>query len=48
MACLQRGANLSDTSLPDQTTLKIGLKHLASFLVKKRDIIMPKVTYGSD
>ena len=48
MALVQRGAKLSDSGLPDSTTLTIGLKHLRDFLVKKRDIIMPKVTFGTD
>ena len=45
MACLQRGATLSGSGLPDETTLKIGLKHLSDFYIKKRDIIMPVVKY---
>ena len=46
MALLQRGAHLSDSGLPDSSTLKIGLKHLNDYLVKKRDILMPKVIHG--
>ena len=48
MALVQRGAQLSDSELPDETTLKIGMKHLDSYLTKRRDIIMPKVGYGAE
>lgn len=48
MACLQRGAKLSDSGLPDSTTMKIGLKHLNDYIIKKRDILMPKVKYGDN
>ena len=46
MALVQRGANLSDSGLPDETTLRIGLKQLNEFILKKRDILMPKTIYG--
>ena len=48
MACLQRGAKLSDSGLPYSTTVKEGLKHLSDYLVKKRDVYMPKVIRGTD
>ena len=48
MALVQRGATLSDSGLPDETTLKIGLKHLNDYLMKKRDIYMPKITQKDD
>lgn len=48
MACLQRGAKLSDSGLPDETTMKIGLKHLKDYFIKKRDVIMPVVKYTGD
>lgn len=48
MAIKQRGAHLSDTGLPDQTTLAIGLKHLKDYYVQKRDVIMPVVRPSKD
>ena len=48
MACVQRGAKLSDSGLPDETTLRLGLKQLDEFILKKRDVLMPKVIYGAD
>ena len=42
MALVQRGALLSDSGLPDETTLRIGLKQLNEFILKKRDVLMPK------
>mmetsp|Transcript_41764 Transcript_41764/g.55035 ORF Transcript_41764/g.55035 Transcript_41764/m.55035 type:complete len:82 (+) Transcript_41764:2558-2803(+) len=47
MACLQRGAKLSDSGLPDSTTMSIGLKHLRDFVTKKRDVLMPIVKQGT-
>ena len=48
MALVQRGAKLSDAGLPDETTLRLGLKQLDEFILKKRDVLMPKVIYGAD
>lgn len=43
---MQRGAKLSGSGgLPDETTLKIGLKHLKDYYMKKRDVIMPVGNY---
>ena len=48
MALVQRGAKLSDSGLPDETTLRLGLRHLKDFFIRKRDVLMPKEIYGSD
>ena len=48
MAVLQRGGQLQDSGLPDDTTLKIGLEHLNDYLVKKRSVLMPKEVYGDN
>jgi len=48
MALLQRGANLSDSGLPDETTVRIGLTQLNEFILKKRDVLMPKEINGPD
>ena len=48
MALVARGAVLSDSGLPDETTLKIGMYHLRDYIIQKRDIIMPKVGIGKD
>lgn len=48
MALGQRGAVIaSDGGLPNQNTLKIGLKHLEDYIVLKRNIIMPKTSEGN-
>jgi glycerol-3-phosphate O-acyltransferase len=45
MALTKRGAIVAaDGGLPNQSTLKIGLKHLEDYIVKKRNIYKPKVT----
>ena len=43
MACKQRGAVLANSGLSDVTQVQIGLRHLQDYLVKKRDVLMPKV-----
>lgn len=45
MALTKRGAIVAaDGGLPNQSTLKIGLKHLEDYIIKKRNIYKPKVT----
>ena len=46
MALIQRGAILSDSGLPDETTLRLGLKQLDEFILKKRDVLKPKELTG--
>ena len=48
MALVQRGAILSDSGLPDESTLRIGLKQLDEFILKKRDVLKPKEIHGND
>ena len=48
MALTRRGAIVTnDGGLPNESTLKIGLKHLKDYIVKKRNFYMPKVV-GTD
>ena len=48
-ALLQRGIVVSDdTGMPSQTTTNIGLKQLEGQIVRRRDIMMPKVCVGED
>ena len=46
MALVQRGALLSDSGLPDETTLRLGLRQLNDHVIKKRDVLMPKEVHG--
>jgi glycerol-3-phosphate O-acyltransferase len=47
---LQRGVTLSgdQTNIPSETTVKNSLKHLEDYVVKKRNVIVPKVTIDDD
>jgi hypothetical protein len=48
MALTRRGAVVTnDGGLPNESTLKLGLKHLNDYIVKKRNFYMPKVV-GND
>jgi hypothetical protein len=48
MALTRRGAIVTnDGGLPNESTLKLGLKHLNDYIVKKRNFYMPKVV-GND
>jgi len=48
MALTRRGAVVTnDGGLPNESTLKLGLKHLDDYIVKKRNFYMPKVV-GND
>jgi len=49
MALLQRGITVGDDAgIPTQTTVNIGLKQLDEFVVRKRDVVMPKVAIGEN
>ena len=39
---------MANSGLCDVTQVKIGMRHLSEYLVKKRDVLMPKVTMGKD
>lgn len=44
MALTQRGAIVTnDGGLPNESTLKLGLKHLQDYIVKTRNFYTPKV-----
>lgn len=48
MALNQRGAVVTtDSGLPNEQTLKIGLYHLKDYIVHKRNIYMPQVSEGN-
>ena len=48
MALNQRGAVVTtDSGLPNEQTLKIGLYHLKDYITLKRNIYMPKVSEGN-
>lgn len=48
MTLMHRGCQISDSGLPSETTVKLGLEQLEPFLTRKRDILMPKVVSSAD